>query len=74
MLYKRHNNLSRYFASKGKIAMKDNLPQEAKIEEFANCLASHGWAGLKKNKFPWSTGGYGLDVVVYGRSGVKRNF
>jgi len=54
--------------------MKDNLPQGAKIEEFANCLASHGWAGLKKNKFPWSTGGYGLDVVVYGRSGVKRNF
>jgi len=51
--------------------MKDILPQQAKIEEFANCLADHGRAGL--NKCPWSTGGYGLDVAVYGRSRPEKS-
>ena len=46
--------------------MEDILPQEAKIDKSANCLAGHGWAGLKMNKYPWSTGGYGLDVAGYG--------
>jgi len=50
MFHKRQNSISRYFASEGKIANKDILPQEAKLEEPANCLAGHGWAGLKKNK------------------------
>jgi len=66
MFHKRQNSLSRYFASEGKIAMEDILPQEAKIDKSANCLAGHGWAGLKMNKYPWSTGGYGLDVAGYG--------
>ena len=61
-------------ASEGKIAMKDILPQEAKIEEFPNCLAGHGRAGLTKSKCPRSTGGYGLDVAGYGRSGPEESW
>jgi len=51
--------------------MKDILP---KIEESANCLAGHGLAGLKKNKCPQSTGGYGLDVAGYGWSGPEKSW
>ena len=50
--------------------MKDILPQEAKI----NCFVGHGRAGLKKNKYPRSTGGYGLDVAGYGRSGPEKSW
>jgi len=55
----------------GKIAKKDSLPQETKLEESANCLAGHGRAGLKKNKCPRSMGVYGLDVAGFGRSGPE---
>jgi len=72
MFHKRQNSLNRYFASEGKIAMEDILPQEGKIEESANCLAGHGQAGLKKNKCPRSTGGYGLDIAGYGQSGPEK--
>jgi len=71
MFCKRQDSLSRYFASEGKIVKKDIFPQEAKLEEPANCLAGHGRTDLKKNKFPRSTGGYGLDVAGYGRSGLE---
>jgi len=74
MFHKRENSLSRYFATEGKIATKHILPQEAKIEAFANCLAGHGRDGLKKNKCPWSTGSYGLDVAGYGRSGPEKSW
>jgi len=30
--------------------MEDILPQEGTIYKSANCVAGHGWAGLKKNK------------------------
>ena len=39
MFHKRQNSLSRYFALESKIALKDILPQEAKIKESAKCLA-----------------------------------
>jgi len=54
MFHKRQNSLSSYFASEGKIAVDDILPQEEKIDQSVNCLAGHGWAGLKKNKCPRS--------------------
>jgi len=74
MFHKRQNSPSRYFASEGKIAKKDILPREPKLEETANCLVGHGRAGLKKNKCPRSTGGYGLDVAGYGRSGPEKSW
>jgi len=43
--FRRQNSPGRYFASGGK------------IDKSAYCLASHGWASLKKNKCPWSMGG-----------------
>jgi len=74
MFRKRQNSLSRYFALERKIAKKDILPQEAKLVESANCLAGHGRAGLKKNKCPRSTGGYGRDVAGYGRSAPEKSW
>ena len=74
MFQKRQNSLSRHFVSEGKIAMKDILPLEAKMAESANYLAGHGRASLKKNKCPWSTGGYGLDVAGYGRSRPEKSW
>jgi len=74
MFHKRQNSLSTYFASEGKIVKKGILPQEAKLEETANCLMGHGWASLKKNKCPRSTGGYGLDIVGYGWSGPEKSW
>jgi len=73
MFHKRQNSPSTYFASEGKKAMEDVLPLEAKIDKSVNCLAGHGWAGLKKNKCPRSTGGYGLDVVDNGRSRPEKS-
>jgi len=72
MFHKRQNSLCRYFALEDEIAMEGILPQEAKIDKSANCLADHGWVGLKNNKCPWSTGGYGLDVAGYGWSGPEK--
>jgi len=66
MFHKRQNSLSRYFASEGKIFC---LPRQ--IDKSANCLVGHGWVRLKKNKYPRSTGGYGLDVAGYGWSGSE---
>jgi len=43
------------------------------LEEAANSLADHGRAGLKNNKCPRSTGGYGLDFVGCGRSGPDKS-
>ena len=71
MFHWRQNSLSRRSASEGKIAMEDILPPEGNIYKSANCVASHGWAGLKKNKCSRSTGSYGLDAADYGRSGLK---
>ena len=48
MFRKRQNSLSRYFASEGKIAKKDILSQEAKLDESANCLAGHGQVNMKR--------------------------
>jgi len=73
MFDKRQNILSRCFACEGKIAIEDIVPQEAKIDKSASCLARHGWVGLKMNKCPRSTGGYGLDVAGYGRSGSEKS-
>ena len=50
------------------------LPQKAKIDKSANCLAGHGRAGLKMNKYPRSTGSYGLDVAGYGRLGLEKSW
>ena len=74
MFRKRQNSLSRYFASEDKIAIEDVLPQEAEIEKSANFFAGHVRTGLKKNKCPRSTGGYGLDVAGYGRSGPEKSW
>jgi len=74
MFHRKQNTLSRYFASEGTIAMEDILPQEAKIDKSANCLAGHGRAALKMNKCLRSTGGYGLDVVIYGQSGPEKSW
>jgi len=54
--------------------MKDILPQEGKIYKSANCVAGHGPAGLKKYKYPRSTGGYGLDVAGYEPSGPEKSW
>jgi len=35
------------------------------MHKSATCLAGHGRVGLKINKCPRSTGGYGLDVSGY---------
>ena len=74
MFHKRQNSLIRYFASEGNITKKDILPQEEKLEETANCLAGHGRDGLKNNKCPRSTDGYGLDVAGYGWFGPEKSW